>query len=92
MRAIRVHRCESQEGMARHGDLTLDTVRRLETGWGLPSLDTLYRIAWALEVPPGVLLAGGIDRLRRLLGCYAHQPVSAGICRRDHPSGIPCSQ
>ena len=47
---IREQRGESQEAVARRANITTATYSRVENGRNAPSLDTLVRIAAALEV------------------------------------------
>jgi transcriptional regulator with XRE-family HTH domain len=55
-KAIRIRKKYSQEKVARRADVSTATVQRLEAGKGLPNLDSLIRIAAALDVPIGDLL------------------------------------
>jgi transcriptional regulator with XRE-family HTH domain len=57
-RAIRTRRGESQEAVARNARVSIATYQRIENGHNQPSLDTLVRIAAALEVSVDELLAG----------------------------------
>ena len=55
-RAIREQRGESQEAVARRADISLGTYGRIENGHNAPSLETLVRVAAALEVTVDQLL------------------------------------
>jgi len=48
----------TQGDLAEKADLSLDMIGRLERGTASPSLDSLFRLASVLEVPPAVLLGG----------------------------------
>jgi len=56
-RQLRARRGESQEAVARRADISTATYIRLENGKGQPSLDTLIKVAEALQVTVDELLA-----------------------------------
>jgi transcriptional regulator with XRE-family HTH domain len=56
-RRIRTQRGESQEAVARHAGVSTSTYARIENGHNHPSYETLVRVADALEVPVGELMA-----------------------------------
>jgi transcriptional regulator with XRE-family HTH domain len=58
MRALREARGESQEEVGFRSGLHRTAVGQIERGEQVPSADTLVRVAGALEVDPGVLIAG----------------------------------
>jgi transcriptional regulator with XRE-family HTH domain len=49
-RQIRIARGEAQEAVARRADIATTTLNRIENGRNQPSLDTVVRLAAALEV------------------------------------------
>ncbi|HSS11564.1 MAG TPA: helix-turn-helix transcriptional regulator [Acidimicrobiales bacterium] len=55
-RAIREELGTTQEAIARKADVSLATVQRLEAGKHQPDLDTLIKIAGALEITAAELL------------------------------------
>jgi transcriptional regulator with XRE-family HTH domain len=57
-RTIRERNGYSQEYVARAADVSTSTIQRLETGRNVPSLDTLIRVAAALDVSLGDLVNG----------------------------------
>jgi transcriptional regulator with XRE-family HTH domain len=59
-RSIREERGESQEAVARRADITTATYSRIENGHNEPSLETLRRIAGALDVSIDELVGGPI--------------------------------
>jgi transcriptional regulator with XRE-family HTH domain len=60
-RSIRTRRSESQEAIARRANISVATYSRIENGRNEPSLDTLRRIAGALEVTLDELTGGPIE-------------------------------
>ena len=58
VRHYRTDRNWTQGELAEKADLSLDMIGRLERGTATPSLDSLFRLASVLEVPPAVLLGG----------------------------------
>ncbi|MBZ6085374.1 helix-turn-helix domain-containing protein [Streptomyces olivaceus] len=51
MRDARLHANLTQEAVALRADIRIATYSRIENGHASPSLDTLIRIAYALDVP-----------------------------------------
>lgn len=58
IKSLRRQRGLSRAALARKADLGLDTLLRLESGQSAPRLDTLLKVADALEADPGDLLEG----------------------------------
>lgn len=54
----RKRQCKSMDGLARIAGTHVSEVSRLERGLRDPRLSTMVRLAVALEVPLGVLVAG----------------------------------
>jgi transcriptional regulator with XRE-family HTH domain len=59
-RRIRLALGESQEAIARRADISIATYSRIENGHNEPSLDTLRRLAGALQVTIDELVGGPI--------------------------------
>ncbi|HTT93752.1 MAG TPA: helix-turn-helix transcriptional regulator [Solirubrobacterales bacterium] len=55
---LRRERRLARAALARRADIGADTLRLIEKGIRAPRLDTLLRLADALEVDPGALLKG----------------------------------
>ncbi|MFF2651451.1 helix-turn-helix transcriptional regulator [Streptomyces sp. NPDC058045] len=51
IRAVRLHRCLTQERLAELAGLDRQTINRIEQGHAAASIDNLLRIARALDVP-----------------------------------------
>jgi XRE family transcriptional regulator, regulator of sulfur utilization len=68
VRARRVARGDSLGDVARASGLSKTILSRIESGEGNPSVETLWRLSQALEVPLGTLLEGGEEapRTRRI--------------------------
>lgn len=58
IKRLRLNRGDSQEAVARRADISTGTYIRVERGYNEPSLETLRRIAAALEVGIEELVAG----------------------------------
>jgi transcriptional regulator with XRE-family HTH domain len=58
VRSLRRRRGLSRAAVARKADLGIDTLLRIESGMSAPRLDTLLKLADALEVDPGDLFRG----------------------------------
>lgn len=56
IRTRRQENGQTQEGLARDAGVSNGTIIRIETGRNSPTLDTLKKIADALDVPMGELL------------------------------------
>lgn len=59
-KALRTERGESQEAVARRADISTATYSRIEKGLNEPSLETLRRLAGALDVSIDDLVGGPI--------------------------------
>jgi transcriptional regulator with XRE-family HTH domain len=59
-KALRTERGESQETVARRADISTATYSRIEKGLNEPSLETLRRLAGALDVSIDDLVGGPI--------------------------------
>jgi transcriptional regulator with XRE-family HTH domain len=59
-RRLRLARGESQETIARRADISTATYSRIENGHNEPNLETLRRLAGALEVSLDELAGGPI--------------------------------
>lgn len=69
LRRLRQEQELTQEKLAAKADLTMGFVNSLELGYKTPGLITILKLAHALEVSPGDLLAEFTpSTLRRLLG------------------------
>lgn len=55
LRAMRQERRLSQQALADRSELAVDTVRRVESGSFSPSLETLSRLAFGLEMSLGTM-------------------------------------
>ncbi len=53
---IRLQLGLTQEAVAERGQISADTVRRIEVGHSSPSLDSMVKVAAGLRVPLGVLI------------------------------------
>jgi transcriptional regulator with XRE-family HTH domain len=62
IKSLRRELALSRAALARKADLGLDTLLRLESGQSAPRLDTLLKVADALETDPGQLLRGLRER------------------------------
>lgn len=64
IRSVRLARGESLGDVARASGLSKTILARIERGEGNPSLDTLWRISQAMDVPLGTLVADPGERPR----------------------------
>jgi transcriptional regulator with XRE-family HTH domain len=60
LKQIRLARDESQEAIARRANISTATYSRIENGHNEPSVDTLRRLAGALDVTVDELIGGPI--------------------------------
>jgi transcriptional regulator with XRE-family HTH domain len=58
LKALRLRRGLARAALARRADVGTDTLLRIESGGRAPRLDTLLKLADALEVRPEELLKG----------------------------------
>jgi transcriptional regulator with XRE-family HTH domain len=58
IKTLRRRRGLARAALARRADVGTDTLLRIESGERAPRLDTLLKLADALEVDPGALLKG----------------------------------
>ncbi|MCW3015383.1 MAG: helix-turn-helix protein [Solirubrobacterales bacterium] len=92
--AVRTHRAArslSVAELARASGLSKTILGRIEAGAGNPSVETLFRIARALDLPLGALLAESTaPRVRAIpKGSGDALPTDAGSVRLLHADGRP---
>lgn len=58
LKAVRQELGLTQDEVAVRAGIDSANVRSYESGRAMPSVHTLMRLAWALDVPPGELLEG----------------------------------
>lgn len=91
IRTHRVARALSVADLARATGLSKTILGRLESGAGNPSVDTLFRIARALDLPLGALLAeSSTPRVRAVPhGSGERLATATGTARLLHADGRP---
>ena len=77
VRATRLARGLSQSELGRRAGLSKTILARIEAGMGNPSVETLWRVSRALDLPLGALLAPEAEPRTRLIPAGAGEPVHA---------------